>query len=184
LERKVGAGKVILFTSSLDTEWNNLPVKAIFLPLIYQTLDYVASEKKGQTSLLVGDSVPLRSAQFNPLAEPDCQVKYPSGKKVEPDGDIFEDTVEPGIYEIQKNKKTSYVAVNVDPGESDLTPIPPAELQDLVASVVTNDIQTAAFPGAQLDKQQENNQKIWRFVILGLILLLIGETWLANRTYR
>ena len=184
LERKVGAGKVILFTSSLDTEWNNLPVKAIFLPLIYQTLDYVASERKGQKSLLVGDSVPLRNTQLSPSNDSDCVVKYPSGKKVAPDGDIFDDTSEPGIYEIRKNSKTSYVAVNVDPRESDLTPIPPDELQDFVAGVSEINIQSASFSGTKLDEQQEKNQKIWRFVILGVILLLIGETWLANRTYR
>jgi len=184
LERKVGAGKVILFTSSLDAEWNNLPVKAIFLPLIYQTLDYVASERKGQKSLLVGDSVPLRNAQLTPLNNSDCAVKYPSGKKVVPDGDVFYDTSEPGIYEIRKNSKTSYVAVNVDPRESDLTPIPPDELQDLVARVSETNIQSVSFSGVKLDEQQEKNQKIWRFVILGVILLLIAETWLANRTYR
>ncbi len=184
LERKVGAGKVILFTSSLDTEWNNLPVKAIFLPLIYQILDYLASERKGQKSLLVGDSVPLRNAQLNPLNDLDCTVKYPSGKKVEPEGDIFDDTSEPGIYEIRKNGKTSYVAVNVDPRESDLTPIPPDELHDLVAGVSETNIRSASFSSAKPDEQQEKNQKIWRFVILGVILLLIGETWLANRTYR
>jgi len=184
LERKVGAGKVILFTSSLDAEWNNLPVKAIFLPLIYQTLDYVASERKGQKSLLVGDSVPLRNAQLTPLNNSDCAVKYPSGKKVVPEGDVFYDTSEPGIYEIRKNNKTSYVAVNVDPRESDLTPIPPDELQDLVARVSETNIQSVSFSGVKLDEQQEKNQKIWRFVILGVILLLIAETWLANRTYR
>ncbi len=184
LERKVGAGKVILFTSSLDAEWNNLPVKAIFLPLIYQTLDYVASERKGQKSLLVGDSVPLRNAQLTPLNNSDCAVKYPSGKKVVPEGDVFYDTSEPGIYEIRKNSKTSYVAVNVDPRESDLTPIPPDELQDLVARVSETNIQSVSFSGVKLDEQQEKNQKIWRFVILGVILLLIAETWLANRTYR
>ncbi|MFQ5676578.1 MAG: VWA domain-containing protein, partial [bacterium] len=34
LEKKVGGGKVILFTSTLDADWNNLPIKAMFLPLL------------------------------------------------------------------------------------------------------------------------------------------------------
>lgn len=183
LERKVGAGKVILFTSTLDAEWNNLPVKAFFLPLIYQTLDYVASEKKGQKSLLVGDSVPLRSAQMSPKKQ-DCSIKYPSGKKVEQAEDIFDDTAEPGIYEIQKSRKTSYFAVNVDPRESDLTSVSQGDLQNMAAEVMGLDDRPVALVSARLDSQQEKRQKLWRFAILAVVLLLVGETWLANRTYR
>ena len=34
LERVMGAGRVLLFTSSLDREWNDLPVQPAFVPLM------------------------------------------------------------------------------------------------------------------------------------------------------
>ena len=34
LERAMGAGRVLLFTSSLDREWNDLPVQPAFVPLM------------------------------------------------------------------------------------------------------------------------------------------------------
>jgi hypothetical protein len=34
LERSLGAGRVLLFTSSLDREWNDLPVQPVFVPLM------------------------------------------------------------------------------------------------------------------------------------------------------
>lgn len=184
LENKVGNGKVILFTSTLDTEWNNLPIKAMFLPLLYRTLDYVVAEKKGQKSLLVGDSVPLQTPQINSSTKQDCYVRNPSGERLEQKNDVFDDTTEPGIYEIQKGRRTSYFAVNVDLRESDLTPTPPEELQHKAAEVSDKNYATAAIISSRLADQQEQRQKIWRLIIVAIILLLVGETWLANRTYR
>lgn len=36
LERQVGEGRVILFTSSLDDDWTDLPLRSIFVPLVHQ----------------------------------------------------------------------------------------------------------------------------------------------------
>ena len=42
VERRVGAGRVIAFTSSLDTSWNTLPVNAVFVPMVQLTARYLA----------------------------------------------------------------------------------------------------------------------------------------------
>lgn len=186
LESKIGNGKVILFTSSLDTEWNNLPVKAIFLPLLYQTVQYVSAEKKGQKSYLVGQPVSLPNFSDREL-QSGLSVRTPSGSEVAIESAIFDKTEEAGVYEIhRKNSSRSQAvfAVNVDTRESDLTPIAPEELQSKF--VVDNDeaVQTAAVLSANSEQQRENRQKLWRLALLGVVVLLLGETWLANRTYR
>lgn len=187
LERKVGSGKVILLTSSLDSEWNDLPVKAMYLPLLYQTLEYVASQRKGQNSFLVGNSVPLQRFGVGDKEVRQASIKTPAGQGIDLDGSLFEQTGEPGIYEVwRKGQKqpVAYFAVNVDPKESDLAGLPPEELQAKVAEVTNDEILTASLtvdnPGVHLEK----HQRLWRFGILLAIFLLVGETWLANRTYR
>ena len=47
LEQKVGAGKVMLLTSSADRDWNDLPVKTVYLPLIQSLTQYLAGGKRG-----------------------------------------------------------------------------------------------------------------------------------------
>ena len=36
LERQVGSGRVLLFTSTLDDDWTDLPLRSIFVPLVHQ----------------------------------------------------------------------------------------------------------------------------------------------------
>ncbi|HET7003961.1 MAG TPA: BatA domain-containing protein [Candidatus Binatia bacterium] len=47
LEQKVGAGKVMLVTTSADRDWSDLPVKTVFLPLIQSLTQYLAGGKRG-----------------------------------------------------------------------------------------------------------------------------------------
>jgi hypothetical protein len=187
LERKIGSGIVILFTSTFDTEWTNLPVKPIFLPLLYQIIQYAAAEKKGQKSYLVGQPVNAQAVSQEKMEKGEISVRRPSGESSEIASAIFENTSEPGIYEIlrrQRNRAHDYFAVNVDTRESDLTA---AALEDLQARfVVEKDSapQTAASGSPNADQIQEDRQKLWRLAILAVIILLLGETVLANRTYR
>jgi len=47
LEQKVGAGKIMLMTTSADRDWSDLPVKTVFLPLIQSITQYLAGGKRG-----------------------------------------------------------------------------------------------------------------------------------------
>jgi Aerotolerance regulator N-terminal/von Willebrand factor type A domain len=47
LEQKVGAGKLMLFTTSADRDWSDLPVKTVYLPLIQSLTQYLAGGKRG-----------------------------------------------------------------------------------------------------------------------------------------
>ena len=47
IEQKVGAGKLMLFTTSADRDWNDLPVKTVYLPLMQSLAQYLAGGKRG-----------------------------------------------------------------------------------------------------------------------------------------
>ncbi|NIR52300.1 VWA domain-containing protein [candidate division KSB1 bacterium] len=187
IERKIGSGKVILFTSSLDSEWSNLPVKAIFLPILYQTLDYAASEKKGQEAYIVGQPVTVTNFAPKNKREAAFYVESPAGEVVDLENKYFKQTDEPGIYRIkrkQQNRTVETFAINIDSRESDLTSLSLAELREKIARGSDEVVQTAAVTSPKMNEQLEDRQKLWRLAILAVILLLLGETWLANRTYR
>lgn len=185
LERQVGDGRVLLLTSTIDNEWNNLPVKAMYLPLIYQALNYVSAERKGRESFLVGQSIALHGYQV--AAGDKLFIELPSGAVMQTDAEFFEDTTEPGLYRLFKEgrkKSLASFAVNVNSSESDLEVLQPEALQTAAAQVTSQAPQTASIGLDTFALQQEQAQKLWRLAILATILLLIAETWLGNRTYR
>ena len=47
LEQKVGAGRVILATTSADRDWTDLPLKTAYLPLLQSLTQYLAGGKRG-----------------------------------------------------------------------------------------------------------------------------------------
>ncbi|MCG8606848.1 hypothetical protein MJD09_17915, partial [bacterium] len=187
LERKVGEGKVILFTSSFDTEWTNLPVKAIFLPLLYQALQYVVAEDRGQKSYLVGQPIALNKFSEQQLQKKHIQATLPSAEKIDLDKKLFDQTQQPGIYQISRkgsSRSLTTFAVNVDTRESDLTRIEMEELENVFIISSENQVKAAAISSPSMAQNEEKRQKVWRLVLLAVIVLLAGETWLANRTYR
>lgn len=47
LEQKVGAGKVMLVSTSADRDWSDLPVKTVYLPMMQSLTQYLAGGKRG-----------------------------------------------------------------------------------------------------------------------------------------
>jgi hypothetical protein len=187
LERKLGKGTVVLLTTSLDVEWSNLPVKAHFIPFLYRTLEYLAADRKGVKSYLVGNPVAIRSFADLDVDNTEVSVLLPDGEIEKPAASdiFFRSTYTPGIYQIERSEELlAYFAVNVDVQESDLTAAPEESIADITANIAGSDVQAAAISTEKMLTDREENQKLWRFVIAAVILLLLGETWLANRTYR
>ena len=48
LEQSVGAGKVMLITTSADRDWTDLPLKTAYLPLLQSLTQYLAGGKRGR----------------------------------------------------------------------------------------------------------------------------------------
>jgi hypothetical protein len=48
LEQRVGAGKVMLVTTTADRDWTDLPLKTAYLPLLQSLTQYLAGGKRGR----------------------------------------------------------------------------------------------------------------------------------------
>jgi hypothetical protein len=48
LEQKLGAGKVMLITTSADRDWTDLPLKTAYLPLLQSLVEYAGGGRRGR----------------------------------------------------------------------------------------------------------------------------------------
>ncbi|MDA3873922.1 MAG: BatA domain-containing protein [Kiritimatiellae bacterium] len=59
LERAFGRGRVVLFSSTADTTWNDFPLRAVYVPFIHRLVGYLLQLRDTQLNLAVGQSMTL-----------------------------------------------------------------------------------------------------------------------------
>jgi hypothetical protein len=183
IERRVGRGRVILWGSTLDVSWSDLPTKPVFLPFIHQTVRHLAGYTEPEPWLTVGQVLNTSAvvARGNAVTR---VVLTPSGRRVPLDDegtDVLELT-EQGFYEVRgdANQADAIVAANVDPAEADLTPMDPNEIR--AAAVGSGSESAAAQTGVPLTPEaREKNQRLWWYLLVLGIVLLGADTLLSNR---
>jgi hypothetical protein len=188
MERKAGAGRTLLWSSTLDLEWNDLPVKPVFLPFIHTITKYLADYAEPPASLTVGQVVPAphRGGGHGASASRGGTVVLaPSGARVSintEDGAL--ELTEQGFYDVRTQgggaDSAMTLASNVDLTESDLTPMDPRELSAAVAGGAQGAApgSGAARPSAEAQAQA---QRLWWYLLVAGALLLAAETLLSNR---
>ena len=118
VEHTLGAGRVMLYGSSLDREWNDLPVQPVFVPMIAQLAAYLAGDHQVSFEARLGAALSARAMGFA-----GAQVFAPDGDMAlgiagaGAGDDVLVDQI--GFYEVVGAGRTELVAVNVDPRESD-----------------------------------------------------------------
>ncbi len=148
-ERPWGLGRVVLFSSTADSGWNDLPVRPAFVPLLHRTLGAVVSRQDEGLNIRVGERftrrVPAEFLDHDVSVFPPRQTALREVRRVEmvngwPTA-LFEQTDLAGLYDakIQEPPLALKFAASADPGESSLDELSPAQLNTLrdVANVVT-----------------------------------------------
>ena len=144
LEKIYGTGRVLFFTSTIDREWNDLPIHAVYLPFLHEAIKYLALKQAGKTpDYHVGDGVEYNGSQDS--AGKEVAVFDPDRKEarmtLNEQGNLFyENTENPGIYSVHRSgEKPHNFVVNVDTSESDLTPRNPEELTSMLVGTTEID---------------------------------------------
>jgi hypothetical protein len=182
VEASIGSGRTLLYTSTLDRDWNDLPLHPGFLPLMQQAMRHLARKHAafGDTTHIVGSSVALPSGDLKKL-----EVRGPEGLGTVFEGDRlagrstvrFGRTDRPGIYKVVGTDQTGATherdelgfVVNLDPHGSDLTP---ATMAELPASGTGS-----GAPPADSTRRIE----LWHALAAALLLLLLAEGLLVQR---
>jgi hypothetical protein len=187
VERRLGAGRVIAWTTSLDDTWNDLVLKPVYLPLVHQVVRYLAQYEAPASWQTVGQVADVSAIM---RGRADRIVVTPSGELIRiaaSEPGVIE-LSEQGVYEIraaESGAPTSHrLAVNLDPAESDLTRIDPQELVAAVTGSATVATAAAAVPPEQTAAESERRQNLWWYLLLGGLLLLAAEMAVSNRLSR
>ncbi|MEP7246421.1 MAG: BatA domain-containing protein [Gammaproteobacteria bacterium] len=127
IERHVGAGRLLVLTSPLDREWNDLAIHALFVRFIGEAARYLTAAAAAPNTT-VGKALPTGTNARN-----GAQIFDPEGRRVL----ALSDTAEQprlmagrvGFYEVRGGGRSDWIAVNSDPRESDLARMPSASVQ-------------------------------------------------------
>lgn len=191
IERKFGDGNVILLTTSVDTDWNNMPVHPFYLPLMHRLVYHLASTVRPPRNVQVGETLTRLVETRDPTLK--IEVKTPSGRmeslswKKTQEGlraAHFHDTGEPGLYLFTtrfdgKTKPSHYVA-NLQQQESDLRELVPEQrtviLQRLGAESAESidELQRLRF-------RSMHGREVWFYLLLLAIGLAVLEVVLTRR---
>jgi hypothetical protein len=197
----IGSGNLLVLASGWNPADSQFAVSSKFPPLMQRMLDWSGADSPVRFQFLTGDTIPgsaaapAASLELGKLAGetpalPAVEWQKPDGKKVTLNAAApFTDTDIPGIYTVTIGGKQHRYAVNLSLDESRTAAIAPDELARLgVPLQFGPEISVAQLQTQQHHLQQaelENRQKLWRWLIAGVLAVTLGEImlggWLARR---
>ncbi|HEY2843091.1 MAG TPA: BatA domain-containing protein [Bryobacteraceae bacterium] len=186
LERKIGEGKVLAFTSTFDALNNDLPKHNAWVPFVQKSVQYLGGSGSTEqpANLAVGEYVELRTGNEKGAQ---AEVQDPDGNRVlsleeAAQARNFQLSRE-GFYEVRTaGGKRSLVAAHANRKESDLAVIPQESL-DLWKATGSGTPQSG--PGQE--NSAEANSVPWSLSPIILLLLLgvaLAESVIADRYLR
>ncbi len=122
LEQELGEGRMLLFASPLDRQWNDLAIHPLFVRFVAEATAWLAGARFDAASATVG--APLDASS---LRRGGGQVFDPRGERTAMlTGDEQSLRFVPelaGFYEVRGGGRSDFIAVNADPRESMLAPL-------------------------------------------------------------
>ncbi len=157
VESEIGRSKILLFTSSGDLDWNDLPLKAAYLPLIQGMIKEAAGPFR--------ESIP-----------PTIRFGEPFGEKTPPT-QIAGLEGGPGIYQFFPPSGEVKQGVNAPIEESDLGKLTEEEVRKKFGK---KDIRIVEYKEGAFGNLQTSRKEIWPFLLAFLLTVLGVEMVVAN----
>ena len=183
LDRALGEGHLLLFTTGFDNLTNDLPLHPVFVAFIDRAARYLSGNERLSGSHLVDSYVPLRSASQPVGSSASVEVIDPDGHR--PLSLSEARTAQSlrleraGFYGIHlANGHDAVLGVNPDRRESDLAPIPD-DIQQLWAGTASSESSTSGTAAAP-QLQKDTHVSLWWYVMLLALLVALGESALSS----
>jgi hypothetical protein len=179
MEKQIGEGHVLLFSSGLDNVTNDLPVRPAFVQFVDRTARFLSGSGNVSGSRLVDSFVPLRtSATGNATAG--VEIIDPDGRRALSLTDAAKaqsfQLTRAGFYRIRfANGRDALIGVNPDRRESNLEPM----AKDLLALWGAH----STSPATPVGYVQEKNtaRSLWWYVMLLVLVAAVAESIVASR---
>jgi len=182
LDLPIGRGHLFVLTSGWHPADSQLALSSKFVPLLYSMMELRSPSGTFKTANLISQSITLPGE-----AKAARTVKGPEGtEKIRPGTSVFH-AKQPGIYTLQGARPATF-AVNLSPQESRTDLLLMERLEGLKLPLAGKNSEMVAIAKKReqtlVDEQLEKRQKIWRWLIVAAILLVLLETWLGGWTWR
>ena len=187
LSRSTGSGTVLLFTTTANQRWNNLPREPLYAILLQQAVTMLTSDP-GRLQLTVGTdaSLPLakrEAGEFVALRTPGAENA--EDVRVTQDGDQLVAEVsltEHGIYEIEAedDKPGMVVAANVNASESNVRVVEGPALANSLDDTGVKVLTRAGSMADAIQKERRGSELSSR-LLLAAIIAFILQSVLARR---
>jgi hypothetical protein len=181
LEKQLGEGRVLLFTSGLENLTNDLPLHPVFVAFVDRTARYLSGTDRLSGSKLVDSFVQLRLA--TPVgAATNAEVIDPDGKRPLSlsEARTAQSTrlERAGFYQVRfANGRDAVIGVHPDRRESDLQPLAADVQQTWSGTSGSASTQTA---GAQPIAVNYQPVSLWWYVMLLASVVALAETVFAG----
>lgn len=183
VEMALGAGRVLLWTTSLDQDWTDLPIRTAFVPLVHRTMRYLA--QRGSSATLSEDIGAVVQFDVTGLAAETVLFEGPDGTRhvLEPlDDRVRLQPWASGVYTASLQRQGAQVPA---PELSFAANAPLVEAaQPLVAEALVQtwiDGAAAGFATSDARDVEENRRRVWPGLLLVGLLLLYAESLLTVR---
>ena len=190
LEKQIGRGKVLLFTSTADREWNNLPAHPAYPILMHEAVTYLTT-RTHERPFVVGEPLvvplPKQSIQTSvAFAMPDgeelaVQVTERQGRRVA----RCERTDLPGFYEmtVGESRTPVVLAVNPESRESDVKTLVPRDLAKALSDLPVHILSPGENVVAAI-RESRIGRPLWQLLLILALAVLAVEGYLARRFSR
>jgi hypothetical protein len=182
LDKQVGQGHVLLFTTGLENLTNDLPLHPVFVAFADRVARYLSGSERLSGSRLVDSYVPLRSPADSASEHGSIEVIGPDGRR--PLSLSEAKTAQTlrlekaGFYQIRlSNGRDMLIGVNPDRRESDLQPIPDDVLRLWIGSASSG----ASYVDAAAHEEGYRSVSLWWYVMLLAFIAALAEMSFASR---
>ncbi|MGE5499298.1 MAG: BatA domain-containing protein [Syntrophothermus sp.] len=189
-EYSSGKGRMLVMYSAPDLSWNSFPLKGLFAPLINKSVFYLSSKGSNVNDIYAGKEITL-NLQNNTL---------PEVKIVRPDKNIevinlnernkfffnYSNTSSLGNYKVfAGDRQINEFSVNPDPAESNLDAASKQAFAEYLKKVNFRGKQIPLDANdnyVKLIQQARFGSELWRYFLLGALILAFAEMYVARST--
>ena len=189
-EQQLGTGRILVFAVPPTTDWSDLPLKGIFVPLLHRSVLYLARQQAQAEEAVPGSEVVIRSnvatsgtwtirnpEKVDVIATPVPQAFQQSLR--------FSGTVLPGIYTVLAKEGTvQQFVVNLDARESETQKASSAEINALLErlgidrSAVKESNQANEIDRAVLESRF--GVELWKYLLILALIVAVIELLVAR----
>jgi hypothetical protein len=190
LSRDVGAGIVLLVTTSADRTWNELPVHPLYTMLLQQAITNMTSRPDSR-QMFVGEpaTLPVRGRQAGDVAKMVNPDEQTVDLKVTQVGEqlvcvIETDTV--GVYQIVHDKKELAVSVaaNVDSAESNVRVIDPQALAGTLEPLGVRVVSQTDELATAIKASRQGRELTNILLVIGIVVFILQSVLAKHFTNR